>query len=459
VHVCQRWRYLILASPSRLDLKLVCSPGTPVRKTLGSLAAFPIIVNYDRVAPKDEDNVIAALEHPDRVRRIGLSGLTRTLWEKLDAAMQEPFPSLTHLSLTGPKDKDERALALPRKLLGAGALRLQELYLEGMSYPGLPQFLLSAPELVNLRFTKIPSTCYVSPEDMLTGLAGLPRLESLEIEFQSSTLSNILSDQRLMTPTTPAVHLPSLKLFIFKGFSEYLEGLVAQIDAPQVTKFNIEYFSQSTYQVPQLARFLVRSEYLKSPELSGVKVQFMPWTHICFTGSRSSSESINLTFKFNTSGMVRGVLHSVQLFQQISASISSIAHLILVGPAPAFSQPEKPFGTSSGFAEILFGEANCRQTLSGRPLLELSGVKDSIDDIDWIEFLRVFTGVESLFLRGELSEEIIQALELVSGDMVTTVLPALHTLEFCRKRPTVSVNRFVSVRQNAGRPVTIIYPD
>jgi hypothetical protein len=457
VHVCQRWRYLILASPSRLDLKLVCSPGTPVRKTLGSLPAFPIIIDYDKVSSKDKANVIAALGHPDRVRRIGLSGLTRTLWEKLDAAMQEPFPALTHLSFTGPEGQDERAPVLPRKLLGGGStLCLQELYFEGMSCPALPQLLLSARDLVNLCFTKIPSTCYVSPEEMLTGLAGLTRLESLVIEFQPSTLSNFLADQRLTTLAMPTVRLPSLELFKFKGFSEYFEGLVARIDAPWVMRFNIEYFSQPAYHIPQLAQFLVRSEYLKSPILSSTRVQFIPWTDIWFFGSRSDSKSINFMCTFKTSGMVRGVLHSVQLFQQISASISNIARLTLMGPAPASADP--PFGGSlyggSRFAGSLFGE-----TLFGRPLLELPGVQDSIDHIDWIGLLRIFPRVDSLFLRGELSENIILALELVSGDMVAKVLPALHTLQFCKERPTVSVNRFVSVRQNAGRPVTVIYPD
>jgi hypothetical protein len=109
-HVCQRWRCLIFGSASRFDLELVCSPGIPVRETLGSFPALPIVIEYrGEVASKDTDNVIAALEHPDRVRRITLSGLTRALWEKLDAAIQEPFPALTRLSLTGPRDQDERS--------------------------------------------------------------------------------------------------------------------------------------------------------------------------------------------------------------------------------------------------------------------------------------------------------------------------------------------------------------
>lgn len=457
-HVCQRWRYLVFASATRFDLELVCSPGTPVRKTFGSLPTLPIVINYHgEVSSKDEDNVIAALEYTDRVRRITLSGVTRALWEKLNAAMQEPFPALTHLSLAGPRDQDERASVLPCKLLGGGTLRLRELYLQGMSYPSLPQFLLSARDLVKLDFIQIPLTCYLSPEEMLKGLAGLTRLESLAITFpRPSILTNLLTDQRLTatSPATPFVHLPALDKFRFRGFCEYLEGLVAQIDAPRVTIFNIEYFSQPAYHVPQLAQFLVRSEYLKAPAISTVEVRFIPWTDIWFCGS-TSTRLINLTCKFNTSGMVRGVLHSVQLFQQISASLSNIVNLTLVGPSPASA--DSPFGGSlyggSRFAASLFGE-----TLFGRPLLELPGVQDSIEHIDWIGLFRPFTGVNTLYLRGELSENVIHALELVGGDMTAKLLPALRALKFVREQPTVSVNRFVSTRQNAGRPITVSYP-
>ena len=456
-HVCQRWRYLIFASPSRLDLKLFCSPGTPVRKGLGWWPAFPIIVDYNKVTSEDEDNVVAALEHPDRVRRVTLSRITRALWEKLDAAMQKPFPALTHVCLTGPTNIDERAPVLPRELLGGGTLRLKELDLDGMSYPKLPEFLPSARDLVRLRFANIPPTCVLSPKEMLTGLAGLTRLESLTIEFQNSIRLNLLTDQKLSAPATPAVRLPVLDRFTFRGYCEYLEDLVAQIDAPLVTKFNIDYFSQPTYHVPQLARFLARSEIFKPPGLSSVSIRYIPWTNIWFCGPNME----NLIFKIKSSGMVRGILHSVQLCQQLSALFSSIVDLYLCGPAPASNQP--PYGGSlyggSRFSNSLgsmFGE-----TIFGRPLLEFPGVQDSIDNIDWIGLLRLFTAVTKLGLRGELSENIIYVLELVRGDMTAKVLPALHTLEFVRERPppTLSTHRFVSTREEAGRPVTISYPD
>ena len=46
----------------------------------------------------DEDDIIAALEHPDRVSSVGLR-LTGPQLEKMATVMQEPFPALKHLFL------------------------------------------------------------------------------------------------------------------------------------------------------------------------------------------------------------------------------------------------------------------------------------------------------------------------------------------------------------------------
>ncbi|KAH9012100.1 hypothetical protein EDB85DRAFT_1038061 [Lactarius pseudohatsudake] len=46
VHVCPRWREIIFSSPRRLNLQLLCTHGTPVRKNLGCWPLFPIIVDY-----------------------------------------------------------------------------------------------------------------------------------------------------------------------------------------------------------------------------------------------------------------------------------------------------------------------------------------------------------------------------------------------------------------------------
>ncbi|KAI0295414.1 hypothetical protein B0F90DRAFT_1147789 [Multifurca ochricompacta] len=78
-HVCRKWRYVIFASPRRLDLRLLCTHGTTVRRTLDCWPALPISIKYGGVAEptppalKDEDNIIAALEYPARTNRFRLS--------------------------------------------------------------------------------------------------------------------------------------------------------------------------------------------------------------------------------------------------------------------------------------------------------------------------------------------------------------------------------------------------
>ncbi|KAH9171718.1 hypothetical protein EDB89DRAFT_1969740 [Lactarius sanguifluus] len=62
-----------------LDLKILCTYGTPVRKNLGIWPAFPIIIRYSShmilMTRNDEDNIISALEHRDRVCDVSLDVL------------------------------------------------------------------------------------------------------------------------------------------------------------------------------------------------------------------------------------------------------------------------------------------------------------------------------------------------------------------------------------------------
>ena len=102
VHVCQRWRGIIFASPRRLDLHLPCSYGTPVRKKLDFWpVTLPLVVHYSRYgfSPEDEDNIVAALEHPSRVRQIKILA-TAPLIKQVATTLQKSFPALTYLSLT-----------------------------------------------------------------------------------------------------------------------------------------------------------------------------------------------------------------------------------------------------------------------------------------------------------------------------------------------------------------------
>jgi hypothetical protein len=70
VQICQRWRNLVLESPIHLNLHLLCNEKTPVRDMLHIWPQLPILIwsrKYGVV-----DNVIAPLEHRDRVRQISI---------------------------------------------------------------------------------------------------------------------------------------------------------------------------------------------------------------------------------------------------------------------------------------------------------------------------------------------------------------------------------------------------
>jgi hypothetical protein len=71
VHVCRKWRTIVLGSPRRLDLRLFCTDKTPVKETLAVWPPLPIVIaQYGQ--PTRMDNIIVALEHNDRVCQIDL---------------------------------------------------------------------------------------------------------------------------------------------------------------------------------------------------------------------------------------------------------------------------------------------------------------------------------------------------------------------------------------------------
>src|SRR5260221_8020043 len=96
VHVCRRWRYLILGSANHLSLCLRCTDGTPVADMLANSPPLPIIIDYVcfdsycGITSKDERNILLALLHRDRVRRIRLAIPMENL-EDIIVAMDNEF--------------------------------------------------------------------------------------------------------------------------------------------------------------------------------------------------------------------------------------------------------------------------------------------------------------------------------------------------------------------------------
>ena len=119
VHVCRRWRSLVFGSPHGLNLQLIRTERTPTRDMLDVWPPLPLVIAPVRYHgdPQIEnvDNIVAVLEHRNRVRRIHISDISSSELEKVLAAMQEPFPELTRLILW----PDQKSMAvLPRFVFG-----------------------------------------------------------------------------------------------------------------------------------------------------------------------------------------------------------------------------------------------------------------------------------------------------------------------------------------------------
>jgi F-box-like len=223
VHVCRRWRSLVLGSPCRLNLQLYCTPKTPAKDTLDVWPALPLIIDGD-MALSGTDNVIAALRQSNRVCQVILWGLAARQSEKVLAAMQVPFPELTDLQLFS----HDKTPVIPDSFLGGSAPRLRH-FSCGIPFPGLPKLLLSATHLVYLWLFNIPHSGYISPEAMVALLSVLSNLESFQLGFRSPQ-SYFDWGSRRPPPSKHSV-IPAVTCFVFKGVVEYLEDLMTCIDA------------------------------------------------------------------------------------------------------------------------------------------------------------------------------------------------------------------------------------
>ncbi|KAH9080186.1 hypothetical protein EDB83DRAFT_953325 [Lactarius deliciosus] len=426
VHVCQRWRRIIYASPRHLDLHICCSNEMPFKnrnlKNLSLWRDFPLTIVFD--IPEGEDDLIAALGYPARVRSINILTKCPDVFEVVKV-MRVPFPALTHLELSAPEDNDydPEVLHLPDEFLGGSAPCLQHLCLENISFPGLPTLLLSARNLVSLQLDSVPPTYsdygHISPEEMVNSLAVLTKLRILSIRRYPSEPSSVTSDEHRWRPDPPILAvLPALTEFEFGRDFEYLEDLVAQIDAPQVEDVRIGYSMQEV-QTRQLSQFIDRSN-LKRAQFRRVQVTFYPdsaYIELDLPQGECVHAKFFIEMILGDAPIVSPVRYVVPVLGQLVAMNSSVGHL------------QVSFWTSTIPRQV----------------------RKNLLKSKWLPLLRLFSAVEVLEVSGGLEGCIASALEDTTEE---TLLPALQLLwledDNCNKP-----KRFLSSRQRSDRPVTI----
>ncbi|KAI9456309.1 hypothetical protein F5148DRAFT_1377961 [Russula earlei] len=138
----------------------------------------------------------------------------------------------------------------------------------------------SASQLVVLDLWDIPDSGYISPQDLGTALSVVSRLEALLLKFRSP----LYPASRPPPPLTRSV-LPVLTRLEFKGVHEYLEDLVAQIEAPLLNKLEVTFFMDNDFVIPQLHRLISHALSFKECDRAEVRTSELAIQFAIFRGA------------------------------------------------------------------------------------------------------------------------------------------------------------------------------
>ena len=336
--------------------------------------------------------------------------------------MQEPFPALTNLTLYG--DNAETALVIPDSFSGGSAPHLRFLTLDRLPFPGLSKLLLSATGLIHLDIWRIPHSGYISPEVMASCLSVLTRLVSLTLGFESPR-SRPNRETRRLTRTV----LPAFLTLHFKGASEYLEDLVARIDAPRLDCLEIKFFNQLIFDTPQLIQFITRT-----PELKGCNQAYLHFS--------SLDVVVNLKYPPTLARWNNGLNLAISC-KQSEWRLSALAQVC-----------------SSSFPQSLIHKVE-RLYISEEGYYILKWL-DDLEGSQWLELLHPFMGVKHLHLSGKVAPCIVSSLQDLVGSRTTEVLPALESLHLNKRifgSCKEAIGKFVAARQLSNLPVTVSFGD
>jgi hypothetical protein len=366
-HVCRRWQQVILGSPLGLQLRLYCTYGTPVLKTLDCWPLLPLVVNYGGLrspmlnppAPEDEDNIIAVFELSNRVNSISLT-LTNSLLAKL-STISEPLSELEELVLLS---QDNLQLTLPSAFRWGSRLRI--LHVTRIAIPTLPRLLSSSTNIVDLQLHEIPMTGYFPPQVLANVLSGASHLQSFSLHFLSFPRRNYVG---LPPPGSPHIALPVLTCFKYRGISKYLDRFVARINAPRLQDIDITFFNQPTMDASQLGQFVERIEM----QTSLTKAEMQMSAQAISISFQNSSTSTRLRLQISCTQLDWQLSSMAQVYDQFSPFLCGVKHLVF---------------NSNDFI----------------------GGQGDVDGEQWLQLVRSFGGARTLSIAGELSTGILCAM-------------------------------------------------
>ena len=245
----------------------------------------------------------------------------------------------------------------------------------------------------------------------------MTRLERLDIGFESL---QIPPRQESFPPWTCV--LPVLTKLRFIGVDEYLEALVARIDAPSLDTLAITFFHQLIFDTPQLSNFISRTRKLGTH--NEARVVFSDW-------------DVSVTFPTFDGALELELGISCR---DSDWQLSSLTHIC-----------------SSSIPQDLLPAVEYLYILEDRfPQLNW---QDDVENNQWLEFLRPFTGVKDFYICQEFAPRIAPALQELVRRSVTEVLPALRSLFFEEELPSGPVQKAIGefvVARRASHPIELL---
>jgi hypothetical protein len=420
-HVCQRWRYLVFASPGHLRLRLYCTDTRPVKRMLDIWPELPIVIRGFWRASRLQDvtHTLAALKQRHRVSKISIEKIPMSLFKNI--ATMKQLPVLTNLELSS-EEENENVPVLPGSFLEGSAPLLHELTLSGIPFPTVPKLLSSTSGLLDLYLWDIPPISgYISPEEIVASLSTLTRLKSFSLGFQYSPEA----DQATRHPPLTYTILPALIRLEFRGESEYLEDLVSQIDALLLETTRIFFFNQPIFDIPRLRHFIGRIETFKSAHRANVI-----FSNDLFLGE----VYVKLVLQSGTDDSDHRALELALYYSTSDLNLSLLARLYCSALPPL-----------STFEHLCI----CNDKYW----------RDGLENDQVLEFFHPFTSVKDLVLSTMMARLVAPAIGRLTADSATEVLPALQNifLEELQSLGPVqqAIARFTAVRQPSDHPVAV----
>jgi hypothetical protein len=254
----------------------------------------------------------------------------------------------------------------------------------------------------------------------------LTKLDHLDLLFNYRTPH---SYPQPPSPDTCTV-LPALTKFSFQGVCQYLEILLAQVDAPLLEQFKATYFDQLEFNFPRAIRFIGCYRGRPMPKYLRLTFCLARMVMIAFSrhdkgGMKFDDHSFCLEWKILRKEFYGQVFSVVDVCSQIVPVCSTVERLDIM------------------YDDSIFGE-------------QLADVGPTV----FLDLFRSLTSVTTLALSIMLEPFIGAALAAVPEELVAEVFPTLEKIFVLGQSPMgpgigLGMELFVAARQHVGRPVVV----